>query len=188
MESTMDDNDFIKKTLKSLQNQIDTLTTSFRYIINDNNDIIPQLRHYQSYTLPFLVSSRELTMEKQLVKEFRDRPSDMHCISEAQRCLETHAPKLVVGTLYWNPNNYPPPATNLSCNTRFVMQQNTCFKYDHSGIWRKIVCDVLPEPWTGHEHEVLVVVGLGGAIIAVDWNIGKIPENYQQSAVLLLRH
>jgi hypothetical protein len=66
------------------------------------------------------------------------------------------------------------------------MQLNTCFKYDHSGIWRKVVCDVLPEPFTGHKHDVLVVVGLGGNIIAVDWNIGKIPVNYQHSAILLL--
>jgi hypothetical protein len=101
-EATMDDNDFIKETLKSLQKQIDTLTISVRYIKNiiDNNHVIPQLTHNQSYSLPFLVSSRELTMEQQLVKEFRDRPSDMHNLSEAQRCLDTHAPKLVVGTLF----------------------------------------------------------------------------------------
>jgi len=173
-ETTMD----IKETLKSLQKQIDTLTTSFRYM--KNNHIIPQT-HNQSY------ASKELTMEQQLIKEFRDTPSNMHCLLEAQRCLYTYAPKLVCGTLYWNINDYPPPAAKLSRNSGFVMQQNTCFKYDHSGIWRTIVCDVLPDPLTGYEHEVFVVVGLGGAMIAVDWNIGKIPRNYQQSAVLLLK-
>jgi len=170
----------IQLSINKLTTSIENLTTSFRYSF----EAIAILHETELQSnIPNFYSS-VLTIEQNVVKEFI-RPSRVNRnMAEAKVYLEKHKPITISGILFWE--DYP--SAKMSRNSKPInMESMTTYKYQNPGIWKRQKCDVHTEE-KGHIHKVLVVVGFDGTIIVVDWNIGHIPIDHIDSAILLLEN
>ena len=143
--------------------------------------------HTNLYSQTFVsLPSSEMTIEQRLVNDFRNRNVDQLSLDQAKVCLDGQTYTHVRGVLYWS--DYP---GGISKSVRDSGDINTedmsCFRFSHSGIWKEISLEGIPQQVSGQQHDVLVVTGFQGIRLIVDWNVRKLSEVQRGNAVLLVR-